>query len=200
MHPRVITISGSHSGVGKTYLATLLIRNLPGFAAMKVIHDDLLVCVTDDEAEIMTPGKDTALMRQAGAREVIWIRAGERDLNDALSIAFDMVYKSGVPGVIIEGNAAARLLKPDLAFFVMNAASHSGPSALSDMKPGALENLKKCDVVALNTQPVQLSRMPGLTPELETAIREHNRTALICPVERFVSPDEEIAELFRRLA
>ena len=108
MHPRVITISGSHSGVGKTYLATLLIRSLPGFAAIKVTHDDLLVCVTDDEAEIMRPGKDTALMRQAGAREVIWIRAGERDLSDALSIAFDMVYKSGAPGVIIEGNAAAR--------------------------------------------------------------------------------------------
>ena len=68
------------------------------------------------------------------------------------------------------------------------------------MKPGALENLKKCDVVALNSPSVQLSRVPGPAPELEKAIREHNRTALICPVERFISPDEEIAELFRRLA
>jgi len=190
-HPRVITISGSHSGVGKTYLATLLIRSLPGFAAIKVTPDDLLVFVTDDEAEIMRPGKDTALMRQAGAKEVIWIRSGERDLSDALSIAFDMVYKSGAPGVIIEGNAAARMLKPDLAFFVAG-------ESLKEMKPGALVNLKKCDIVALNS--VQLGRAPGLTPELETAIRDHNRTALICPVERFISPDEEIAELFRRLA
>ena len=55
--PRVITISGSHSGVGKTYLATLLIRSLPGFAAIKVTQDDLLVFVTDEEAEIMRPGK-----------------------------------------------------------------------------------------------------------------------------------------------
>lgn len=193
MHPRVITISGSHSGVGKTYLATLLIRSLPGFAAIKVTHDDLLVCVTDDEAEILTPGKDTALMRQAGSPEVIWIRAGERDLSDALSIAFDMVYKSSAPGVIIEGNAAARLLKPDLAFFVAG-------ESLKDMKPGALKNLEKCDVVALNSLSVQLSRASGLAPELEKAIREHNRTALICPVERFISPDKEIAELFRRLA
>ncbi len=193
MHPRVITISGSHSGVGKTYLATLLSRSLPGYAAIKVTHDDLLVCVTDDEAEILTPGKDTALMRQAGAREVIWIRAGERDLSDALSIAFDMVYKSGAPGVIIEGNAAARILKADLAFFVAG-------ESLEEMKPGALENLKKCDIVALNAPAVRLSRAPGLTPQLETAIREHNRTALICQVERFVSPDEEIAEYFRRLA
>ncbi len=155
-HPRVITISGSHSGVGKTYLATLLIRSLPGFAAIKVTHDDLLVFVTDDEAEIMRPGKDTALMRQAGAKEVIWIRAGERDLSDALSIAFDMVYKSGAPGVIIEGNAAARILKPDLAFFVAG-------ESLKEMKPGALENLKKCDVVALNSPPVQLST--GVRPD-----------------------------------
>jgi molybdopterin-guanine dinucleotide biosynthesis protein len=193
LHPRVITISGPHSGVGKTYLATLLIRSLPGFAAIKVTKDDLLVSVTDDEAEILTPGKDTALMRQAGCPEVIWIRAGERDLSDALSIAFDMVYKSGAPGVIIEGNAAARILKADLAFFV-------AAESLKEMKPGALENLKKCDVVALNYPPVRPSRAPVLTTELETAIRENNRTALIYPVERFISPDEEIAGLFRRLA
>ena len=68
------------------------------------------------------------------------------------------------------------------------------------MKPGALENLKKCDVVALNSPAVRPPRAPGPSPELEKAIREHNRTALICPVERFISPDEEIAELFRRLA
>jgi molybdopterin-guanine dinucleotide biosynthesis protein len=192
LHPRVITISGSHSGVGKTYLATLLIRSLPGFAAIKVTHDDLLVSVTDDEAEIMRPGKDTALMRQAGAREVIWIRAGERDLSDALSIAFDMVYKSGAPGVIIEGNAAAKLLKADLAFFVAG-------EDLEDMKPGALKNLESCDVVALNSLPGRPSRASGPATELETAIREHNRTALIYLVERFISPDEEIAGLFRRL-
>jgi molybdopterin-guanine dinucleotide biosynthesis protein len=193
VHPRVITISGSHSGVGKTYLATLLIRHLPGFAAIKVTHDDLLVSVTDDEAEILTPGKDTALMRQAGAREVIWIRAGERDLSDALSIAFDMVYKSGAPGVIIEGNAAARLLKADLAFFVAG-------EDLEDMKPGALKNLETCDVVALNSLPARRSRAPGPAAELEAAIRGHNRTALIYPVERLLNPDEEIAGLFRRLA
>jgi molybdopterin-guanine dinucleotide biosynthesis protein len=192
-HPRVITISGSHSGVGKTYLATLLIRNLPGFAAIKVTSDDLLVCVTDDEAEIMRPGKDTALMRLAGAREVIWIRAGERDLSDALSIAFDMVYKSRAPGVIIEGNAAARILKADLAFFVAG-------ESIREMKPGALENLKKCDVVALNSPPVRPSRASGPAPELERAIREHNPRALIFPLERFISPDEEITELFRRLS
>ena len=68
------------------------------------------------------------------------------------------------------------------------------------MKPGALKNLEKCDVVALNSPPVRLSRAPGPATELETAIREHNRTALIYPVERFISPDEEIAGLFRRLA
>jgi hypothetical protein len=193
LHPRVITISGSHSGAGKTYLATLLLRSLPGFAAIKVTHDDLLVFVTDDEAEIMRPGKDTALMRQAGAREVIWIRAGERDLPDALSIAFDMVYKAGAPGVIIEGNAAARILKPDLSFFVAG-------EDIEDMKPGALKNLLRCDVVALNPLPVGLLRAPGQTAELEKAVREHNPTALIYPVERFISPDEEITGLFRRLA
>ncbi len=189
-HPRIITVSGSHSGVGKTLLATLLIKILPGFAAIKISHADLMVFVTDDLAEIMREGKDTRALKEAGAGEVILIRAGERDVSDALSLAFDMVYKAGSPGVIIEGNAAARLLKPDISFFVTD-------TALSGIKPDAMSVLDKTDVVVLNPQAAACP--PGAVSELEKALRARNPTAMICPMERFSSPDEEILRLLKPL-
>ncbi len=190
-HPRIITVSGSHSGVGKTLLATLLIKILPGFAAIKVSHADLMVFVTDDMAEIMREGKDTRALKEAGAGEVILVRAGERDVSDALSIAFDMVYRSGSQGVIIEGNAAARLLTPDVSFFVTDGD-------LAGIKPDALRNLEKADVIVLNPQAA--GRPTGAVSELEKALRGHNPTAMICPMARFISPGEEILQLLKARA
>ncbi|MHB8174415.1 MAG: hypothetical protein ACYDFU_08175 [Nitrospirota bacterium] len=151
-----------------------------------------MVFVTDDRAEIMREGKDTKALSEAGAGEVILIRAGEKDLSDALSVAFDMVYKSGSPGVIIEGNAAARLLKPDLSFFVTG-------EDLTEIKPEAAWNLKTADVIVLNL-PSARGCPPGTVTELEKALRGQNPTAIICPAERFISPDGEILELLRRLS
>ncbi len=188
---RIITVSGSHSGVGKTLLATLLIKILPGFAAIKLSHADLMVFVTDDMDEIMREGKDTKALKDAGAGEVILIRAGERDVSDALSIAFDMVYKSGAPGVIIEGNAAARFLKPDISFFLTDAD-------LAGIKADALPNLEKADVIVLNPQ--EAGEKPGTFSELEKALRGHNPTAMICPMARFFSPDKEIIKLLETRA
>lgn len=185
---RIITVSGAHGGVGKTLLATLLIKLLPGFAAIKVSHADLMVSVTDDMVEIMREGMDTRVLKDAGAGEVILIRAGERDVSDALSIAFDMVYQSGAPGVIIEGNAAARFLKPDISFFVTD-------TDLAGIKPEALPNLEKADVIVLNLQAEDGA--PGTVPELEKAVRGHNPTAPIYSAARFISPDGEIIRLLK---
>ena len=111
----IITISGSSSGVGKTVLARLLIAGLPGFAAIKVTNtgNDVFTSVTDNPDTINEPGKDTALMKEAGAHPVVWVRCGQRDMGDCLTYAFNLV---GTPrGVIVEGNSPTRMPKPDAA-------------------------------------------------------------------------------------
>lgn len=183
----IITISGSSSGVGKTVLARLLIAGLPGFAAIKVTNtgSDVFTAVTDNPDTINEPGKDTALMKAAGAHPVVWVRCGQRDMGDCLTYAFNLV---GTPkGVIIEGNSPARMLKPDAAFFV------AGPD-LKDMKPGALEVLKKADVVVVNVEE------PAVPEAIKEKIIKHNPAAVITTMQNVRRPEGELAEFFARFA
>jgi hypothetical protein len=183
----IITISGSASGVGKTTLARLLIAGLPGFAAIKVTNtgSDVYTSVTDDPATIDEPGKDTALMKAAGAHPVVWVRCGQRDMGDCLTYAFNLI---GTPrGVIVEGNSPARMLKPDMAFFVTG-------TDLSDMKPGALDVLKRADVVVVNVE------TPELPVGAEEKIRATNPASVITTMGRMRLSDGPLAGLFKRFA
>ncbi len=66
---------------------------------------------------------------------------------------------------------------------------------LAGIKQDALPILEKADVIVLNPQ--DTDGPPGMVSELEKALRERNPTALICPMARFVSPDEEILRLLQ---
>jgi molybdopterin-guanine dinucleotide biosynthesis protein len=110
----VIGIGGAHSGVGKTTVGCHLIRALVAegmsTAAIKCEPDALYSSVTDEPAVIGEPGKDTALMKESGAQEVLWVRSPRVEMRETLGMAMDRL--SAYECVIVEGNSAIEVLSP----------------------------------------------------------------------------------------
>ncbi|MBI5694289.1 MAG: hypothetical protein HZC51_00920 [Nitrospirae bacterium] len=182
---RIITVSGSHSGVGKTTLALLLLARLSGYGAVKVSMTDFFTSVTDDPDKVCVPGKDTALMKDAGAAHVVFAQCTTEELSECLSYALNLL--GGVSGAVIEGNSPARLLDPDTAFFVTGAD-------VSAVKPSALEVLARADVVVVNVEEYEPHA------DTEAAVRRHNRSAVITTMRRMREPDVAVTEFFARLS
>ncbi|MDA8155369.1 MAG: hypothetical protein M0Z52_02795 [Actinomycetota bacterium] len=112
-----IGIGGAGSGVGKTLFAGMLLGQLPGWGALKYTRTALYTSVTEDEAVLKAPGKDTARLLTSGASKVVWVQSpGGQELEEALSAAMGAL--AGLPGVVIEGNSAVEVLKPDIVIFI----------------------------------------------------------------------------------
>jgi len=139
---KIISVTGAHSGVGKTSLAALLLREIRGFSAIKITKTELFTSITTEEEAILENGKDTAILKEGGAERVIWVRATPRDLKDSLTQALSILGDS--IGVIIEGNSSLDLIEPDLIIFVMK-------DELSDLKPSGGKALEKADLIVINT-------------------------------------------------
>ena len=138
---KVVTVSGAQKGVGKTALAEILLNNLPGFAAIKITMNDLYTSVSDDEKDIMFPDTDTFRMKKSGAEKVVWVKATDGLLQDAMEQAFGKI--SNYKGVLIEGNSILEYVNPTLAFFVINGS-------IDHMKPSRIRALKKADICVVN--------------------------------------------------
>ena len=130
----IITVSGSHSGVGKTYLATKILKKLKGWSALKVtvsrngrcgrgnpcgVCDKLSTkfSVITDARIISQKGKDTQRLKDAGAKEVIWLQASPRGLKDGLKEAISRFKKT--KGLVVEGTSVLKYIKPHLAIFLV---------------------------------------------------------------------------------
>jgi hypothetical protein len=137
----IVTVSGARSNIGKTALCSVLLNRLDGFAAIKVQTGGMYTSVTDVEEVVDEEGKDTHLLKLAGACPVVLVSCPASDTAEALDQAF--VLAGDTFGVLVEGNTPARLLKADISFYV------TGPD-INDAKPGALDLLKKADVVVVN--------------------------------------------------
>jgi molybdopterin-guanine dinucleotide biosynthesis protein len=148
----IISVTGAHSGVGKTSLCSLLLKNLNGFGAIKYTKTDFYASVIDDPAIIKQENKDTAVLSESGAERVVWIRSPAEELEHALGIAISRM--SGLRGVIIEGNSPAGFLKPDVTIFVIG---HNG-----EIKPSALKVGETADVIVLNGSGSNASLPPVL--------------------------------------
>jgi len=137
---KIVSVTGAHSGVGKTSLCSILLHHLKGFGAIKFTKTALYVSVIDDHDIITHKNKDTAVLSEAGAERVVWIKSPADELDHALDRAIGMM--NGLRGVIIEGNSPLNFLKPDLIIFVIG---YDG-----EMKRSALKACKKADVVVVN--------------------------------------------------
>ena len=152
---KIITVSGAHSGAGKTMVSEALLKKLKGWSAIKVTvsHRDKMCpvhknCHSCDELDsdfsiigkkdiIEAKGKDTQRLKSAGAKKVLWLRAKPKALGNGIEKAISLFKRT--KGLVIESNSALKYLKPDLALFVKRKDSI--------LKPSAKEILNKVDIV-----------------------------------------------------
>ncbi len=134
---KIITISGAHKGVGKTALACKILKSLKDFGAIKTTVSKENISVTSKEEAIEAPGKDTALLKEAGAEKVVLVSSPRKDLGWALKVALGMV--SGCKGVIIEGTSVLDYIKPDVAVMIKAEGKR--------IKESAKRVLKKVDLI-----------------------------------------------------
>lgn len=140
----VIGIAGAHSGVGKTLIGCRILSALgPRWGAIKCTPTGLYASVTTDPVILAEPGKDTARYLQAGAAEVVWVQGPPDELAEPLELAMSRL--GGCEVIVLEGNSAIELVKPDIVIFIL------GYSAMT--KPSALKLLNSADVVIYTVRP-----------------------------------------------
>jgi hypothetical protein len=157
--PTVVAVSGFSSNVGKTTLVCELLRQLPGWEAIKLTRghyrscgrDPAGCCVSDlirDEPVIRSGreanyqvGKDTARFWDAGASNVHWVIVKDGQVEDGIKAGLARVEAEGV---VIEGNSFLEYLNANLA--VMCTRSDGGK-----VKPSARRALPKSDLLYLSS-------------------------------------------------
>lgn len=147
----IISVTGSHSGVGKTTLCSILLREFSaladshgekGFGAVKFTKTRLYTSIVDDVKVLSQPGKDTAILLESGAERVIWVKSPVDNLKDVLPIAISRM--SDLKGVIVEGNSPVDFLNPDLVIFITDVGGET--------KPSALRVREKADIFIINSK------------------------------------------------
>lgn len=144
----IVGIGGSHSKVGKTTLATKLLKYLTSkdplnkdpmikdpmkrfgrrWGAIKYTRSDIYCSVTNDRDIISIKDKDTYNMLEAGAEDVFWIQSPPELLNESIPIALEQLVN--FDGIVVEGNSAVEFLKPDIVVFLhSNKEKHPKESA-----------------------------------------------------------------------
>jgi molybdopterin-guanine dinucleotide biosynthesis protein len=139
--PFIISVTGAHSKVGKTSLCSILLGELKEFGAVKFTKTSLYTSLTDNINTLSTPGKDTAVFLDSGARRVVWIQSPYRELKSALEVA--MSRMTGLSGVVVEGNSPVDFLNPHLIIFIIDPGG--------EVKPSAVPVIKKADIIVINS-------------------------------------------------
>lgn len=154
---KTLVISGAHSNIGKTHFATELLKGLSNWSALKITvshgkkdskcprASKCNVCsklsnkydIITDQNIINEPDKDTARLKQAGAKKVVWLQASPKGLEKGLKKALRILDKS--EGVVIEGTSVLKVMKPDLAIYLKDKSA--------DLKPGARQAKIKADII-----------------------------------------------------
>jgi molybdopterin-guanine dinucleotide biosynthesis protein len=143
MKPVIIGISGAYSGVGKTTIATRILQRLKGWGAIKYTKTEIYSSVTDDSVMLSEEGKDTKKLLDSHAEKVLWIQSPSAGLKETLPLAVDKLFD--LEGILVEGNSAVEVLKPDIVVFV------SGDK--KKFKEGAEKTLSMADVVIYDKKP-----------------------------------------------
>jgi molybdopterin-guanine dinucleotide biosynthesis protein len=140
--PVIIGIGGSHSGAGKTSVASLILKTFKGWGAIKYTKTSLYCSIVDDLAVISEEGKDTKKLLDAGAEKVLWVQSPHSEVSDVIPAAVEML--SHLQGIVIEGNSAVEIVKPDIVIFV------SGPE--ETIKNRAEKILRMADIVIFQSK------------------------------------------------
>ena len=152
MCPLIIGIGGAHSGAGKTTVACKILRRFTGWGAIKYTRNSLYSCIIDDIAVLSEAGKDTKKFLDAGAEKVLWIKSPFFQLPEVLSMAVPML--NYLQGILIEGNSAIQIIKPDIVLYV------SGDK--EKQKSGANKIIEMAHMIIFRKDPP--SRIPDNIP------------------------------------
>ena len=157
--PQIVAVSGFSSNVGKTTLVCELLRQLPGWEAIKLTRghyrscgrDPAGCCVSDllrDEPVVRSgreanyeAGKDTGRFWDSGASNVHWVIVKDGQVEQGINEALSRVEAAGV---IVEGNSFLEYVTADLA--IMCARAEGGK-----IKPSARRVLASTDFLYLST-------------------------------------------------
>lgn len=157
--PIVVAVTGFSSNVGKTTLVCELLRELPGWEAIKLTRghyrscgrDPAGCCVSDllgDEPVVRSgreanyeAGKDTGRFWDSGALNVHWVIVNDGQVEQGINEALSRVEAAGV---IVEGNSFLEYVTADLA--IMCARADGGK-----IKPSARRVLADSDFLYLST-------------------------------------------------
>jgi len=130
---KIITVSGAHSGIGKTTLIEYLLDRLKNWSCLKVTvikngpcprkiscgvceQQRIPFSIISGSRIINQKGKDTQRMKAAGAKKVLWLKARPLGLKEGLKKALERFKDSD--GVVVEGTSVLKYLKPDLGIFI----------------------------------------------------------------------------------
>lgn len=142
--PFIIGIGGAYSGVGKTTCASLILQRLKGWGAIKYTKTSLYSSITDDISVLSEPGKDTKRLLDSGAEKVLWVQCPFSELDEILPMAVEMF--SELEGIVVEGNSAIEVLKPDFVVFISGAEDNK-------FKKSSQKILKIADIVLFDKKP-----------------------------------------------
>lgn len=153
---KTIVISGSYSNIGKTLLAEEILRSFRNWSAIKVTlkrksrcprktSSSCGVCkeiksdfsIITDRKVIDQPQTDTARLKKAGAKRVVWLKATLNGLKTGLEKTLESLRDS--EGVVIEGTSLLRYINPDLTVYLRGKSSH--------VRAPAKEAEKKADII-----------------------------------------------------
>lgn len=132
--PVLIGIGGAHSGAGKTKIGCRLLKALGhGWGAIKCTPTLIYTSVVSDPHILSQPEKDTSRYIEAGAGRALWVQAPKSDMSEPLEMA--LTRMDGMTGVIVEGNSAIELVKPDIVIFIVGEPGRFKPDskAILDM-------------------------------------------------------------------
>jgi hypothetical protein len=132
-----VAIAGVSSEVGKTTLLCELLREFPGWEAIKMTRGHYRSCGKDPHAccvshlladtplvrsgfqQTYADDKDTGRYWEAGARNVHWVIVKDDQIEHGIQLALERV---NAPGVLIEGNSFLRFINVDFTVLVTGGA------------------------------------------------------------------------------
>jgi molybdopterin-guanine dinucleotide biosynthesis protein len=132
-----VAIAGVSSEVGKTTLLCELLREFPGWEAIKMTRGHYRSCGKDPHAccvshllgdeplvrsgfqQTYADDKDTGRYWDAGARNVHWVIVTDDQVERGIQLALERV---NAQGVLIEGNSFLRFIDVDFAVLVTGGA------------------------------------------------------------------------------
>ncbi|HKP71610.1 MAG TPA: hypothetical protein VJT82_01650 [Pyrinomonadaceae bacterium] len=152
-----VGVGGFSSDAGKTTLMCALLRELPGWEAIKITRGHYRSCGKDAHAccvshllseepvlrsgrrETYAPGKDTGRYWDAGASNVHWLVVTDKQVERGIKAALERV---AAPGVLVEGTSFVQFVEVDLMLMAARAGA-------GKIKPSARRALRKTDALYL---------------------------------------------------